>query len=193
MGMVTGGVAQGRPNPLHFKLPTRLRLAREAADFGGVRLSLDAGLSRATVLRIEDEGRIPGIDVVEKLARVLKVSPCQLAFGLAGGGASPHNESLACDGVGARLVQAREAKGWSRRALGRESQTSDTTIRLTEEGETMPSVATVEQLAKVLRVSPCWLAYGEGSMEPPPRRRKTVKRVPPAGRLAAVNSPRKLR
>jgi transcriptional regulator with XRE-family HTH domain len=30
-----------------------------------------------------------------------------------------------------------------------------------EHGQTEPSLATVEQLAKVLNVTPCWLAFGD--------------------------------
>jgi transcriptional regulator with XRE-family HTH domain len=48
------------------------------------KLSLLAGLGRVTVYNIEEQrtqGNV-GIVTVEKLAKVLRVSPCWLAFGL---------------------------------------------------------------------------------------------------------------
>lgn len=64
-------------------LPERLREAREAMYLSQSKLSLLAGLGRITVHNIEErrtQGNV-GIVTVEKLAKVLRVSPCWLAFG----------------------------------------------------------------------------------------------------------------
>ena len=64
-------------------LPERLREAREAMYLSQSKLSLLAGLGRITVHNIEErrtQGNV-GIVTVEKLAKVLRVSPCWLAYG----------------------------------------------------------------------------------------------------------------
>lgn len=65
-------------------LASRLREARERMYLNQSKLSLLAGLGRVTVYNIEEQrtqGNV-GIVTVEKLAKVLRVSPCWLAYGL---------------------------------------------------------------------------------------------------------------
>lgn len=73
-----------RPNPSGAAgLPERLREARENMYLSQSKLSLLAGLGRITVHNIEErrtQGNV-GIVTVEKLAKVLRVSPCWLAYG----------------------------------------------------------------------------------------------------------------
>ena len=117
-------------------------------------------MDRGTASELEGGGRVPRVDTVEKLARVLQVSPCQLAFGL-----KPPCESIAelmSAGLPGRLSQLRQERGLSRRELGRKSETSDNFVQMTETAATVPNIAKVEQLAKALGVSPCWLAFGLG-------------------------------
>lgn len=59
----------------------RLRKLRTKADLSQRRLGALAGLSDATVQAIEQGGRMPGIDTVERLATVLGVSDSWLAYG----------------------------------------------------------------------------------------------------------------
>lgn len=74
-----------RPNPSGAAgLPERLREARESLYLSQSKLSLLAGLGRITVHNIEErrtQGNV-GIVTVEKLAKVLRVSPCWLAYGV---------------------------------------------------------------------------------------------------------------
>lgn len=44
---------------------------------------------------------------------------------------------------------------------------------------TMPSIATLEDLARALGASPAWLAFGEGPMELPRRGAKAAPVAPP--------------
>lgn len=76
-------------------LPERLREARERLYLSQSKLSLLAGLGRITVHNIEErrtQGNV-GVVTVEKLARVLRVSPAWLAFGVGvlESGDSPEN------------------------------------------------------------------------------------------------------
>lgn len=64
-----------------LEIGSRLRLAREGIGMSGRKTSQAAGLSIETAHSIESTGRMPGIDTVERLASVLRVSPSWLAFG----------------------------------------------------------------------------------------------------------------
>jgi transcriptional regulator with XRE-family HTH domain len=176
--VLAGIVTRGRPNPLHYRLAERLKQARKAAKMTRQGVSLAAGLSNNTAYFIEVDGRVPGLDVVEKLARTLHLSPSFLAYGLQFPFVA--SDALVCQGMGARLKSARESRGLAIRALARLAGTSDTTIKNAEAGRTIPTVATAEQIAKALGVSPCWLAYGEGPEILPKRvRQRTGHRTEP--------------
>lgn len=58
------------------------------------------------------------------------------------------------------------------------SGTSDNFIQMTETGTTVPNIAKVEQLAKALQVSVCWLAFGAGSPELPVSSRRRSNSPP---------------
>lgn len=134
----------------------------------GSALSLAVGMARNAASQLEGQGRIPRVDTVEKLAAVLRVSPCHLAYGieqLCEAGDGPLSV-----GLPARLAQLRQERGFSRRELGRLSRTSDNFVQMTETGATVPNIAKVEALAKALKISPCWLAYGVGQRDAAPLR-----------------------
>lgn len=64
-----------------------------------------------------------------------------------------------------RLRAARQAARMTQSAVGSalDPQHTRKNVCKWEMGHTEPSLATVEQLAAVLGVSPCWLAFGEGA------------------------------
>ena len=118
---------------------------------------------------IENGIRIPRLPMVEQLARVLGLSPAYLAFGFE----LPPSEgdSTGSAGFVARLKDARSLRGATLRELAQSAGIVEGTIRALERG-TMPQLDTLESLAKALRVSPAWLAYGEGPGEARRRRGK---------------------
>lgn len=222
--LTVADVVRGRRNPLHHGLPDRLKKTRKAATLARAALAGRAGMAHSVIRAIEEEGRVPAIDTIEHLARALAVDPCWLAFGVLGGrafgsGRFPTAEQppddpqpapgapgpLTCEGIGARLVLAREAAGLSMNALSKAAELARGTISYIEAGKTLPSVATAEQLAAALEVSPCWLCYGfgEGPEEQaaappvklprkPPAPRKVAKKKPaPAPRRARKAAPRR--
>lgn len=163
-------VVRGRKNPLHFGFAERLRRARKASGLSHAALAREAGLaSRTTTTILESGDSVPRVDTVEKLAHALKLSPCFLAFGVE----QPRfpAKGFLSAGLAGRLAETRQARGLSRLQLGQLSGTSDTFVRMTETGATMPILAKLEALAKALGVSPAWLAYGQGPMELSARRR----------------------
>ncbi len=135
----------------------------------GAGLSVAVGMHRAAASGLEGGGRVPRVDTVEKLAKVLGVSPCYLAYGVELACPSPTRTRLA--DLPQRLAAIRQERGLSGLELGRLSGTSHTFVRMTETGTTVPNIAKVEQLAKALNVSVCWLAFGIGQAELPAGRR----------------------
>jgi hypothetical protein len=105
---------------------------------------------------------------------VLHVSPAWLAFGMELSWEPRQGSKLRCEGLAARAHEARTARGLTPQALGQRSGSSGNEIRAIESG-TMPTLDTVEQLAKALGVSPAWLAYGQGLMAAPTRRRANLE------------------
>ncbi len=73
---------------------------------------------------------------------------------------------LAADSVAVRLRKARENSGMSMRTLSEKAGLSPGTAQSIESGTT-PSIATIERLARALRVSCSWLAFGEGPFDRP--------------------------
>lgn len=168
LAVLRGAVARGVKNPLHFGLPRRLRVARLQAGLGRQPLSLAARLGNTAVRSIEVEQRVPSVETIEKLAAVLRVSPCFLSFGVE----RPFDERALgrTSELAARLRAAREQCGLSLNALAKASGVARTMIGYIESGDSMPSLATVELLASALRVSVCWLAFAEGDAALSPRK-----------------------
>lgn len=179
--MLPSAVVRGRQNPLHLGFSLRLAQARKAAGLTGAALSLAVGMTGNASWRLEAGGRVPRLDTVEKLAKALNVSPCLLAYGVEVPCAPAASLSA---GLPDRLLRLRQDRGLSRRQLGRLSETSDNFVQMTETGATVPNIAKVEQLAKALQVSVCWLAFGMGRPELPLRRRPRSD-TPPAPEPAA--------
>lgn len=70
---------------------------------------------------------------------------------------------LASHSVGYRLKQAREKRGYTMAAVAQLADVSASSINQIEKGTNQPRGDTIEKLARVLRVSPSWLMYQEGS------------------------------
>lgn len=133
-----------------------------------------------TVFLLEEGRHVPRLDTVEKIASALGLSPAFLAYGIEADASQP-TAGLRCEGVASRLRETRIARGLTMRALARAAGLTDTAVRSTETGASMPSIATVESFAVALGVSPAWLAYGLGPMELPGRRRAAVSPAPSPG------------
>ena len=174
--MLTRRVVRGRQNPLHFGFALRLARLRKAANLSRSALSEAVSMARNTASQLESGERVPHLDTVEKLAQALGVSPCLLAYGI-DFPCEPTQHPLH-SGLPGRLFEYRQKRQLSRRQLGSISATSDNFVQMTETGRTVPSIAKVEQLAKALHVSVCWLSFGLGPPELPTNRRRRSD-VPP--------------
>lgn len=178
-------VVRGSPNPRHYKLPLRLRKARRQAGISSAAVAQRAGISHAIVRYIETEQRLPTVETIERIAVALGLSAAWLAFGL--GSASSEGVAATCAGMSERLKVARTERGYTRTDLARMIERSPGTVAGIENGG-QAGVDTIEQLAKELRVSPAWLAYGVGDRELAPRRRSRAASavVTPSGTMGTA-------
>lgn len=152
-------------------LGARLRKARRDA-----RLSLDdvatvAQVNKATVFRIEQEtARNPRADTVERIAFALNVSPSWLGFGV--------DAPLPAAGwARTKLIPVRVEyvfyvnNGWdlvseNRAAIAAAARVSNGTISNIICDGKVPTLWTIEALARACRGSPAFLAYGAPSFNP---------------------------
>jgi len=169
--VLPGDVVRGRKNPSHMGCPVRLKKARKAIGASLDVIARAAHLSDGkTVFLVEESRHIPRLDTVEQIAYALGLSPAFLAYGIESD-TEQLADGLRCEGVTIRLRETRTARGLSVLALATRAGLSHTAVGNLERG-TMPGLDTAEALAKVLGVSPGWLAYGLGPMELPNRRTK---------------------
>lgn len=164
-------MVRGSPNPLHFGLPARLRRTRKECQITPSALGPKVGLDRHVAAYIESGNRIPTVGTLTRLASALGVAAGWLAYGL--GEQVIRGAASTTDGMGARLSAIRTERGETKAALARAVGLSPSTVADIENGA-QTGVDVLEALAKVLAVSPAWLAFGEGPMELPSRRRKAV-------------------
>ena len=177
-------MVRGRRNPLYLGFPARLRKARRERKLSCRRLAEMAGLSGPLIRGIEVGGVVAGTDTAERIAEALQISPSALVYGIeapyvpVSKGEVPASlleaiglqasdlagEYLRAQSISIRLMLAREARGLSARKLAAAAGLSHTALGHIERGRRIPSVATAEQLAKALQMSPAWLAYDEGDM-----------------------------
>lgn len=167
MPMVPTAVTRGRANPLHWKFPRRLRAARQAAGLTASALSLAAGMGRSSAAQLEAGPGIPLLNTAERLADALHLSAGWLVYGIE----SPWEPAaeLRCLGLAARLRQVRDELGLTLAEVGKYAGSSAAAV-LGVERRTLPTIATLENLATALGVSPAWLAFGTGPRELPRRR-----------------------
>lgn len=64
--------------------------------------------------------------------------------------------------VGERLKWARAKANLTIRELGHMASIPNSSITEIEMGDRIPRANTLEKLANALKISPCWLTYGEG-------------------------------
>ena len=172
LDMVPGQVVRGRQNPLHWKFSERLKRARREKNLTADNLSVAAGVSNSAVSHLEAGARLPHLPTLERIANALHVSPGWLAFGAD----SPFEplDGLRCSLLAERLRVARNERGWSLRELDRQAGVAVGASRSIEAGG-MPTLDTIELVAKALQVSPAWLAFGVGSAEGKARRRANAQ------------------
>ena len=160
-------MVRGSPNPKHFGLPARLRKARAQSGLTSMAVAAKAGVSDATVRQVATDERLPTVGTIAKIAAALGVSAPWLAYGL---GDTTADSAATCEGMGLRLQTVRVERDHTKASLARLAGLSAPSIAQIENGG-QAGVDTIETLSKALGVSPGWLAYGIGPMEPPARRR----------------------
>ena len=161
-------MVRGSPNPLHFGLPARLRKVRKQAGLTRTAVAQRAGCDPKAAVKIEAGERLPTVGTIARLASGLGLSPGWLAFGLG----EQHSEvpAVTTESMGARLQAVRIEQARTKADLARLVGVTPAVIANIEKGS-QTGVEVLEAVAKVLDVSPAWLAYNEGPRELPKRRR----------------------
>jgi len=135
--------------------PARLRHAREAAEFTQTEVAEQTGYEgKQAISHLELGKRSADTRLVARLAQVLHVSPCALAFGFDVPGGSP-------DDYGPRFKKARERAGLTTRRFAQQLgyAGNSAVIELEMERRAL-DLHLCEVAARFLGVSPCWLAFG---------------------------------
>lgn len=178
-----GAVPRGVKDELWRSLGPRLSDLRTKAELPALAINSFAGVGKGTINALEDGVHCPRIDILERLASALDVSPSWIAFGHEGyepfqqrrprdpvplDPPIPHAEARPATerykGVGDRCRKLRQLRGLSLRAAATAAGISHESLNLVEKGGTIPLVATCERLAVAFDVAPAWLTYGEGQI-----------------------------
>ena len=152
-------MVRGKKNPAHVGLPSRLRSARRLCGLKRRPLAEKAGVAPSTVGDIEMGRQIPTVGRVARLASALSVSAAWLGFAI--GDVLTQNPAN-CDGMGSRLQSVRIERGLTKAALSRLANLSPSAFAKIENGG-QSGIEVIESLAKVLGVSPAWLAFNQGA------------------------------
>ena len=145
-----------------------MALSRKAGVGKNTVTQMEAGAGRRTAAQMKagaDLVRLPRLPGLEWLAYALGVSSGWLAFNVTG----ESKDGLGCEGLASRLRQSREADRLTLSTVGQRAGSSAAAVRSIENG-VMPTLDTVEDLAKALGLSPAWLAFGIGARELPRHR-----------------------
>lgn len=120
----------------------RVRLARQNKGWTVTELAQKVGLSPAYISEVEKDKVIPAVSTMRRLAQVLEVSVPALL-----------NENAA---LGLKVRMLREEQGLTQAALAGAAGISAGMVAQIEQGKVQPSFRTIERIAQVLGVSPCY-------------------------------------
>lgn len=134
-----------------LNLGERLRLLRQDRGLTLAEAAEEAGISPSYLSEIERGAVYPSTQTLKRLADSLGV-PVSALVGEGGL-------------LGAKLREAREQQGLTQAELAREAGVSPGLIGQIEHGRVQPSLETVEKIAKVLGVSPCYFILDDADVE----------------------------
>ncbi|MBC7341666.1 MAG: transcriptional regulator [Clostridia bacterium] len=134
-----------------ISLGDKVRLLREEKNWTLNQLAEKAGISISYLSEIERGNVYPAVHTVRRLAEELGVSPSVL---VGQGGALGH-----------KIRKAREEQGLTQAELARLAGVSGGLIGQIEHGKVQPSLQTVEKIAGVLGMSPCYFIVEDVGLE----------------------------
>lgn len=158
--MLRGSVVRGSPNPRHFGLAIRLKKALKQSGLTRRALARRAGVSDPIIGYLETSQRLPTVATVARLASGLSISAGWLAYGI--GEMTTGGPEASSEGMGARLQSVRIERGLTKAAVARLVNLSPSAFAKIENGG-QSGIEVIETLAKVLGVSPAWLAFNQGA------------------------------
>lgn len=129
----------------------RVRFAREKKGMTISTLAKEVQLSAAYLAEIEKNKTMPAVSTIKKLAQVLGVPETVLLA---------ENSAL-----GLKLKLIREEQGLTQAALAEKATVSPGLIAQIEQGKVQPSFKSIEKIAGVLGVSPCFFVLDNENLE----------------------------
>jgi transcriptional regulator with XRE-family HTH domain len=134
-------------------LGVRLRLAREAREMTLEEVAGQTGISASYLSQIERDLTAPAVSTLRRLSEVLEVAPSQLV---------PSGEQ---DSLGLELKTLRTNLSLSRAEVAERAGVSVSLVAQIENGRTHPSLETLQRIAGVLGISPCYLIVESPGLE----------------------------
>lgn len=155
-GAVLMSSAEGKPSGRDSGQPVglgeKIRLARRNKGRTLEELARSLGLSESYLSAIEQGKRRPGVATLHRIAEALQVPLPVLLH------ESPRS-------LGEKMRLLRERLGLSREDLAGRTGVSPSLVAQLEVGRAQPSLDTLERIASVLGVSPCYLILEDPSVE----------------------------
>lgn len=136
-------------------------------------LAAVTGLSASYLSEIERGKKTPSLTTLDRLAAGLGVTRDALV--------PPPEARLDAPGLPARLRAARERAGLTQEALAEAAGVSTGMIGQLESAATLPSLPTIERLARALGVSPCHLLVDDPDLQ------RVLAELGPAMRVAIAD------
>lgn len=133
-------------------LGTRLRLARESRSKTLEEAAVAAGISTSYLSQVERDIATPAIPTLKRLSETLGITPHQVI---------PEER----DNMGAKLRTLRTNLNLSRAQVAERAGVSVSLVAQIENGRTQPSLETLQRLADVLGISPCYLIVENPGLE----------------------------
>lgn len=144
-------LSQGEEEEKESGPGARIRLFRKEKGMTLEALAAAAGISHSYLCEVERGSVAPSVNTLQKIAAGLDV-PLNNLF--------PSAAS-----IGSRLKQVRQEKGFSQSGLARQAGCSPGMIGQIEQEKVQPSLGTLERIAEVLEISPCYFIAGDDDLE----------------------------
>lgn len=150
---IFSGPSESEAGENGLSLGARLHLAREARDLTLEEVAGQLGISASYLSQIERDLTTPAVATLRRLSEVLGVAPSQLL---------PPGER---DSLGAKLKTLRANLALSRAEVAERAGVSVSLVAQIENGRTHPSLETLQRIAGVLGISPCYLIVESPGLE----------------------------
>jgi transcriptional regulator with XRE-family HTH domain len=144
-------IIEGDVTETGLTLGDRIRLMRSDKNLSLQELAQRAGISLSYLSEIERDTVCPALNTLKRIAEALEVSPSAI-MGHAGS-------------LGHKLKALREEYGLTQAKLASMADVTAGLVGQIEQGKVQPSLKTLEKLAEVMGVTPCYFIMEPGAVD----------------------------